>query len=113
MLISLAQTPPISVDYCSARAYKTKHSLTRITHMEPVLFDLDPADDSVLWSIKKTCQRLGVCRVTVWKKLKDGDLTGIHVNGRHMVLAQSVRDLIRRQIAEAQQKNNRLRPGSL
>ena len=41
--------------------------------MEPVLFDLDPADDSVLWSIKKTCQRLGVCRVTVWKKLKDGD----------------------------------------
>ena len=38
--------------------------------MEPVLFDLDPADDSVLWSIKKTCQRLGVCRVTVWKKTK-------------------------------------------
>ena len=81
--------------------------------MEPVLFDLDPTDDSVLWSIKKTCERLGVCRVTIWKKLKDGDLTGIHVNGRHMVLAQSVRDLIRRQIAEAQQKNNRLRPGSL
>ena len=72
--------------------------------MEPVFFDLDPADDSVLWSIKKNLPAARRVPGHSWKKIKNGDLTGIHVNGRHMVLPQSVRDFIRKQIAEAQQK---------
>jgi len=56
---------------------------------------------ALLWSIARTQRQLDLkCRDTVERMIKAGQLTSIKIGKRRMVVAQSVRDLIARQLAE-------------
>ena len=56
---------------------------------------------ALLWSIARTQRQLDLkCRDTVERMIKAGQLTSIKIGKRRMVVVQSVRDLIARELAE-------------
>ena len=60
---------------------------------------------ALLWSIARRQRQLDLkCRDTVERMIKAGQLTSIKIGKRRMVVAQSVRDLIARQLAEQSTK---------
>jgi len=60
---------------------------------------------ALLWSIARTQRQLDLkCRDTVERMIKAGQLTSVKIGKRRMVVAQSVRDWIARQLAEQSTK---------
>jgi hypothetical protein len=56
------------------------------------------SDDALLWSIPTATRRLGgVHRTTIWRRVKSGEFTAVHLGKRTMIVAQSVHNWIAKQ----------------